>query len=133
MHMPARSRPPDDAFTFLLVRLGAYAGSRFVEALEPLGIEPRHFGVLVRLVDHEGSSQQELGARLDLNPTRMVFLIDDLEGRGLVERRPNPDDRRRHALYLTEAGRTTLDRARVVARHHGQAMGQGLSAAERRQ
>lgn len=127
---PADER--DGAFAFLLVRLGAHAGARFAEALAPLGIEPRHFGLLTRLAGLEGSSQQAIGTRIGLNPTRMVFLIDDLEERGLVTRRNNPTDRRSHALYLTPKGRKILTRGRTVARAHGDAMAVGLDPAERR-
>lgn len=122
-----------DAIAFLLVRLGAHAAARFAGALEPVGIEPRHYGLLMRLAAHEGSSQQELGALLGLNPTRMVFLIDDLEAQGLVERRPNPADRRRYALHLTVKGTRTLRRAQTVARRQSAAVGETLTVAERRQ
>jgi DNA-binding MarR family transcriptional regulator len=123
---------PDDS-ALLLVRLGAHAAGSFARALEPLGIEPRHFGVLMRLAAHEGTSQQALAARLGLHPTRMVFLVDELEARGLVERRRNESDRRSHALHLTTSGRALLARARKVAATNGDRLGRGLTAAERRQ
>ena len=45
----------------------------------------------------------------------MVGVIDELEGMGLAERRANPDDRRKHAIYLTVKGKRKLDRARASA------------------
>jgi DNA-binding MarR family transcriptional regulator len=45
----------------------------------------------------------------------MVAVIDELEAMGLAERRRHPDDRRKHAVYLTAQGRRTLERARKVA------------------
>jgi len=45
----------------------------------------------------------------------MVAVIDELEGMGLAERRRHPDDRRKHAVYLTARGQATLQRAREVA------------------
>jgi len=129
---PTRAAADED-FAFLLVRLGIYAAGRFAQVLEPLGIEPRHFGVLNRIASHEGESQQTLGARLGLHPTRMVFAVDELEERGLVERRRNPSDRRSNAIYLTADGRKLLTRARTVAAKHDASLGDGLSAAERRQ
>ena len=48
---------------------------------------------------------------MGVNATRMVFLVDELEKLGLVERRRNPDDRRSHALYLTDQGRAALARS----------------------
>jgi len=135
--MSARPEPnalpsPDQSFTFLLVRLGIHAAGELAAALEPLGIEPRHFGVLNRIAAHEGESQQALGRRLGLHPTRVVFLVDELEERGLVERRRNPADRRSNALHLTAAGRRLLTRARAVAARRNEAMAKGLTVAERR-
>ncbi|MBV8735083.1 MAG: MarR family transcriptional regulator, partial [Solirubrobacterales bacterium] len=57
-----------------------------------------------------------LGKCTGIDPSTMVATIDDLEARGLVERRPHPSDRRAHALHLTEEGREVLGRGRQVAR-----------------
>lgn len=129
--------PPDDRedapdLGLLLVQLGFHVGNRFREALAPLGLEPRHVGLLRRLASAEGQSQQTLGQTLGITPNRMVFLVDDLEAHGLVERRRNPSDRRSHALYLTARGRQALRDAAEATAHHGD-LGQSLSAAERRQ
>ena len=116
----------------LLVQLGFHVGNRFREALAPLGLEPRHVGLLRRLATAEGQSQQAVGRTLGITPNRMVFLVDDLEAHGLVERRPNPSDRRSHALYLTARGRKALQDAATATAHHGE-IGQSLKADERRQ
>jgi DNA-binding MarR family transcriptional regulator len=104
-----------DGLGYLLVQLGFHVARRFGERLAPLGLEPRHFGMLTRLAANEGRSQQAIGELLGLNPTRMVFLVDDLEKRGLVERRRNPADRRSHALYLTDLGRAKLREAQQAS------------------
>src|SRR5215470_7792391 len=70
----------------------------------PAGLEQRQAGMLVRLAENDGKSQQAIAELLGVNATRMVFLTDELEQLGLVERRRNPADRRSHALHLTEAG-----------------------------
>jgi DNA-binding MarR family transcriptional regulator len=87
--------------------------------------------MLVRLAQNNGRSQQAIAELMGVNPTRMVFLTDELEKLGLVERRRNPADRRSHALYLTEAGTAMLARVREVTRAHEAAITAGLSAAER--
>jgi DNA-binding MarR family transcriptional regulator len=87
--------------------------------------------MLTRLAAHEGQSQQALGETLGINPTRMVFLVDDLEQHELVERRRNPDDRRSNALYLTAKGRRALQRSRAVAATHEASFGSSLSARDR--
>jgi DNA-binding MarR family transcriptional regulator len=124
---------PESGVAFLLVQLGFHLAQVFGERLEPLGLEQRHAGMLVRLAGNNGRSQQAIAELLGVNPTRMVFLTDELEKLGLVERRRNPADRRSHALYLTEAGTAMLARVREVTRAHEAAITAGLSAAERDQ
>jgi DNA-binding MarR family transcriptional regulator len=127
----ARAEQPPD-LGLLLVQLGFHVGNRFREALAPLGLEPRHVGLLRRLATAEGQSQQALGQTLGITPNRMVFLVDDLEAHGLVERRRNPSDRRSHALYLTTRGRRALrDAADATAQHNE--LGSSLTHAERDQ
>jgi DNA-binding MarR family transcriptional regulator len=122
---------PDGSLAFLLVQLGMHGARQFGERLQPLGLEQRQAGMLVRLAANEGRSQQAIAAMLGVNATRMVFLVDELEKLGLVERRRNPDDRRSHALYLTDQGRAALARVGAVAARHEEQMSAGLSGAER--
>jgi DNA-binding MarR family transcriptional regulator len=105
------------AATFLLSRLGASVGHELAAALEPLGIEPRHFGLLRTLIVLEGESQRAVGEALGLHPNRIVALVDDLESRDLVRRQPHPSDRRAHTVVVTESGRDLLKKAftRAVA------------------
>ena len=124
---------PESGVAFLLVQLGFHLARLFGERLEPLGLEQRQAGMLVRLAENDGGSQQAIAELMGVNPTRMVFLTDELEKLGLVERRRNPADRRSHALYLTEAGTAMLARVREVTRAHDAAITAGLSGAERDQ
>jgi len=130
---PASELQPYSSVAFLLVQLGFHVAGLFGERLKPLGLEQRHAGMLVRLAQNNGRSQQAIAELMGLTPTRMVFLTDELEELGLVERRRNPADRRSHALYLTEAGTTMLARVREVTRAHEAATTVGLSDAERDQ
>ena len=129
----ARPGRADDDFGFLLVQLGFHIARTFKERLAPLGLEPRHFGMLTRLAANEGKSQQAIGELIGLNPTRMVFLVDELEQRGLVERRRNPADRRSYALYLTEPGRAKLREAQQAGSGHDHQLGASLTGAQRKQ
>jgi DNA-binding MarR family transcriptional regulator len=96
---------------FLLSKLGFLTSSRFTAALAPFGINPGHFG-LMRIIEVSGpNSQQALGEALGIPPSRMVALVDDLEGKGLVERRRHQKDRRINELHLTATGRTLLNKA----------------------
>ena len=122
---------PYGSLAFLLVQLGMYGARQYGERLQPLGLEQRQAGVLVRLAANEGRSQQAIAESMGVNATRMVFLVDELEKLGLVERRRNPEDRRSHALYLTDQGRAALDKVRSVTAEHEQRMSAGLTSEQR--
>ncbi len=77
-------------------------------ALEPLGVGGRELAVLGVLAEGGSLSQHQAAGRLAIDRTTMVSLLDGLEGKGLVERRPHPGDRRRNVVELTAAGRQTL-------------------------
>ncbi len=124
---------PGDHLSFLLVQLGLHGARRYGERLQPLGLEQRHAGMLIRLAANQGRSQQAIAEMIGVNATRMVFLVDELEKLGLVERRRNPADRRSHALYLTDQGRATVDQVRAVTAEHEAEFGAGLTEAQRAQ
>jgi DNA-binding MarR family transcriptional regulator len=79
----------------------------------------------------EGESQQALGRAMQIPPSRMVALVDELERAGLLERRPSPADRRAHALHLTGDGRRLLVRLMQVSAEHEAQLCAGLTQAER--
>src|ERR1700760_1411300 len=103
------SPDPADGPAFLLAQVGAHAAARFAERLEPLGLKPPHAGILRVIRQADGLSQQALGEKLGMFPSRLVGVLDELERRGLVERRDNPSDRRSYALHLTDAGRDVCE------------------------
>ena len=72
-------------------------------------------------------TQQALAATLNMVPSRLVALLDEMENRALIERRANPDDRRSYAVHITEIGRSTLRAISVIAREHSQALLAALS------
>jgi DNA-binding MarR family transcriptional regulator len=118
---------------FLLSKLGVSSAMGFAQTLEPLGIDPRHFGILRIIAMTEGQSQQQLGETLHIPPSRMVAIIDDVEERDLVERRRNPKDRRAHALHLTAKGRKLYDKALDIATAYEERITAGLTEREREQ
>lgn len=77
-------------------------------ALEPFGIDGRQLAVLLVLADGEPASQQAAAGRLGIDRTTMVGLLDVLEDKGLVARRPDASDRRRNVVELTTSGQQTL-------------------------
>jgi DNA-binding MarR family transcriptional regulator len=84
-------------------------------ALAPYGISGRELAVLLTLAGCEPASQQQAAQRLGVDRTTMVGLVDALEAKGLVARRPQESDRRRNVVELTEAGRDTVRRAGEAA------------------
>jgi DNA-binding MarR family transcriptional regulator len=62
----------------------------------------------------------------------MVAMVDELEGRGLVERRPHPTDRRIRAIYLTAKGQKVLADGRKIAKEHEEDLVRGMSGADRK-
>ncbi|MDX6642680.1 MAG: hypothetical protein QOD76_642 [Solirubrobacteraceae bacterium] len=115
---PAAADRAPRSVAFLLSQLGFAASRRFVAALEPIGIHPREFLLLRFVASKRGQSQQALAERLGVPPSRMVALVDSLEDRGLIERRPDQQDRRVRALHPTAKGRAVLERAVKVASEH---------------
>jgi DNA-binding MarR family transcriptional regulator len=99
--------PPSDptlGLPFLLSQVGAHAAAAFADRLAPLNLTSPYAGILRVIRDADGLSQQALGEKLGMFPSRLVVLLDELEQRGLIERRDNPADRRSYALHLTRAG-----------------------------
>jgi MarR family transcriptional regulator for hemolysin len=106
--MPSRSQNREILFTISDVGrlLRTYADQK-----------ARHFGqtraqwaVLLRLERLEGLKQSDLAEDLDIQPITLTRLVDRLCDNGLIERRPDPNDRRAKRLYLTPAARPLLDR-----------------------
>jgi DNA-binding MarR family transcriptional regulator len=117
---------------FLLSQVGIYASRRFAERMAAVDLQPALFRILNVVDAAEGRSQHSIGEAIEIPPSRMVALVDELEQRGLVERRPDPADRRVRALYLTGDGRRLLGRGRRVAREHEEELTRGMSAADRK-
>ena len=116
---------------FLLAQLGAHAASQFAERLRFLDLAPADAGILRLLRVSSGLSQQELAGKLNIHPSRLVAILDNLEKLSFLERRPNPDDRRLYSLHLTKGGEEVLGRIGKVAREHQDALLAALNAEER--
>lgn len=78
------------------------------------GMSRAKWAVLARLDRFEGLKQAELADMLDLQPITLTRLLDGLCDNGLIERRPDPDDRRAKRLFLTPAARPLLERLSIL-------------------
>ena len=119
--------------SFMLAQLGGHAAARFAERLEPLGFAPYHAGILRILGQRPGVSQQDLAKTLNMHASRLVGVLDELQERGLLERRPSGRDRRLYELHLTAEGEGALRRIGEVASEHHQALMSGLSSQQQKQ
>ncbi len=129
---PARPGPPDEVqIAFLLTRLGGRQAGAFGDLLRPIDLRPKQFAVMNVVALTDGPSQQEVGAQMELDPSGLIATIDELEGRGWLERRRNEQDRRRHALYLTESGQVKLGEGRRAARGRAEELTSALTPKER--
>jgi DNA-binding MarR family transcriptional regulator len=129
---PVADRPPRSV-GFLISQLGFLSTRAFMDALEPAGIDPREFLLMRFVAASEGQSQQALSERLAVPASRMVALVDRLEEGGLIERRPDPEDRRVRGLHLTRKGRSVLERAGKIAIDYETRLCAGINREEREQ
>ncbi|WP_305884973.1 MarR family winged helix-turn-helix transcriptional regulator [Klenkia sp. PcliD-1-E] len=98
--------PLTDDLGFLLSRASGAVVRATNAALAAHGLRVRQYSVLVLACDAaEGVTQRELADVLGLDPSQVVLLVDELAGRGLVERRPSEADRRTRLVVATDAGR----------------------------
>jgi DNA-binding MarR family transcriptional regulator len=105
---------------------------RLAEAkMAALDIQTKHVGVLAAIVERGPRSQKAVGEALLIDRTTMVQLADKLESLGLVERHPDPADRRVSLLHLTADGETTYRRARSLGRKAEAELLDCLSAEDR--
>jgi DNA-binding MarR family transcriptional regulator len=132
--IPPDEDPPLPAVRARLGYLLKHAQQRLAEftapALAPFGITGRELAVLMSIDDLTPLSQQDVADRLGVDRTTMVTLIDGLEDKDLVVRRPDAEDRRRNVVVLTGAGQATMAEAAEAAEAAEQQFLAQLSAAE---
>ena len=95
----------------LMTKLGNEVLARAEDPLAALGLSGRQYNVLAVLDTDAPESQLELAQLCGLMPAQVVPVLDEMEARGLVERRRSPTDRRRSVVRATDAGRELLARA----------------------
>lgn len=116
---------------FLATRVGAIGASAANAALAPLGLRVRSFSVLTMACSSTSLTQRAIADFLVLDPSQVVSLIDSLESDGLVQRTPDPNDRRARFITATDAGRTLCDRATMAVEQAEQTIFAGFTEAER--
>lgn len=120
-----------DDLSFLLARANALALAAGNTALAPHGLRARSYSVLALSAGDARPSQREIAEFLRLDPSQVVALVDDLQSRGLIDRQPDPSDRRANVVVASDAGRTLLDAAAESARQAEASVHAGLTAEDR--
>ena len=122
--------PPFRSVAFMLSSLGYAISRRFQGILGPLELEPGEFALLRAVAASEGEAQSALAERLHISPSWMVAIVDELERRGLLERRPHARDRRVRNLHLTVAGKKLLTQAEERAQQFDRQVSDPLTETE---
>jgi MarR family transcriptional regulator, transcriptional regulator for hemolysin len=124
--MPQRPIQREIAFSIMDVArlLRTYADQR----ARQYGMTRAQWAVLFRLDRSEGLKQSELAEILDLQPITLTRLLDRLAENGLIERRPDPNDRRANRLFLTPAARPLLERLTALGEDMMETVLAGLDA-----
>jgi DNA-binding MarR family transcriptional regulator len=115
---PVLPRLPEElvaSATFLLKRLGFSAKEQTMKAYEQTGLHPYHHGILTVLGERSSETQGAIADALGYDRGQLVGLLDELEERGLLERRRDPNDRRRHIVSLTPDGKQMHRRLRTLS------------------
>jgi DNA-binding MarR family transcriptional regulator len=133
---PAAPRFPEElvaSTTFLLKKLGMAAKEQAMDAYAETGLSPYHHAILILLDEGSRETQAAIADALGYDRGQLVGLLDELEDQGLVERRRDPNDRRRHLVRMTPDGKRALGRLRTLARTLEDELLEPLGEGEREQ
>lgn len=122
----------------MLIGHGMYLAHRYARAatnraLRAHQVDLRHLAVLGHLAEAGPAAQRTLVDRLQMDKSSMVYVIDELERQGLVDRRKDTQDRRRYSVHITAEGRTRLAEATAAAARTMAALMAPLSPDDQRQ
>ena len=90
----------------------------FTETFVDLDLTQKQVSALWLVSDHPGSSQIELGGRLRMDRATTMTIVNRMQDRGYMRREQSDSDRRKQALFLTDAGADALAKAKACIAEH---------------
>lgn len=115
-----------------LLRLAQVAVFKdLIAALKPFELRPTDFSVLLVISASPGLKQQAVGEALRIQRPNLVTILDQLQGRGLVQRGAVPGDRRSYALTLTPEGEALLVKAKTAHTRHDRKVSSALAGLDK--
>ena len=132
MEAPPRTRPYllDEQVGFILRRVSQRHAAIFQDAV-PDGLTPTQFSALIRLSEVGPTSQNQLGRLASMDVATIKGVVARLFAKGLVTIAPDPQDKRRTTIALSEAGADLIDDLHDAGQHITEATLAPLSAEER--
>jgi len=119
---------PDLRLLFLIHYIGENSRRWIQEQLRPLGITFPQLGALAALSQEDRITQRELSEMLNTDATTAMVVCDSLQKRGLIQRLPDPSDRRVNRLVLTDKGKETVAKVYPPVRDECREVLSGASA-----
>ena len=104
----------DDLPGHLFRRLHQLAVARFTAEMDEAGLTPIQWAALMTTSQRPGLDQSTLSREIHIDTSTIAGVLDRLEARGLIQRRPSPDDRRLRLVYLSDEGAALLKQASVA-------------------
>jgi len=126
----AASLARHDSLGYQVNHLGRLLAQGLRRRTEGLGVVPGQFAQLLALYEEDGLTQRELCDRVRIEQPTMASTLQRMERDGLVERVPDPDDRRRARVMLTDQSRRIETDLTTAARKVNSVATEGLSKAE---
>jgi len=122
--------PLDAYLPYLLNRAGARIAASFSDKVRPLGATLQMWRVLAALRDQDGRRMGDLSMTTSIEVSTLTRLVDNMEEKGLVGRRRDPQDARAVVLHATPAGRHLTQRIVPIAERYEAVALAGFNAAE---
>lgn len=122
--------PPAKALAIVMHDVARLVRRRADKAAHSIGLTSAQWRVLAHLARAEGSNQACIADHMDMEPITLSRHLDRMQAAGMIERRPDPKDRRAHRLFLTEKGRGLMEGFRLATADVMDDLVEGLSAGE---